>query len=163
MSTPQEQAGGLIDALRGHPTIRDSFDGEVQEWFWALWTRVAIALGDEPVEYLDGLLEGERGAYSLNLIIYTQTRLVRATGSGPDDNPETKVWTVGRRQLREVAFHGGGSVTWYKADPAWPGKVSCAAEYPEETLHLPQPYADGTQRRQFLGFLPSLLGDLARP
>lgn len=161
MTNPQVRAEELLKALNDHPTLSDALRGEAQDWFSAVWTRVAVALGDEPIEYLDGLVEGEWAAYTLNLIIYTPTRLVRATGSGADENPELKVWTVGRHHLDEVVFEGGAQIGLRGDQLNWP-RVRCVAEYPKETLQLPQPRTDRTQMNRLAEFLPSLLRDLDR-
>jgi len=157
--TKDEQATDLFRWLSEHAALDSAIRGEEQGWFRLVWTRVLVALGDEPIKYLDGKLDGEWGAFTIDLMVYTPSRLVRVTGTGTDENPQVRVWTYSRRLLQQLDIDGGAPYAGSVA-PSWPGRVVCTATYPDEKLRLPERLTDTSQRAHFLEFLPSLLADL---
>lgn len=158
MPMNRDQANDLLDRLRQVDSWRPvAKHSRAPAWFNQLWTQVAVAVGDDPVEYLDGELRSADGDPRGELVIFTHTRLVHARlGAGG----KADVWTTSRRYLQRVEVDGGTPFS-AAAGLDWPGPVRIRAVYPGGVvLRLPASKLDHQHWEQFHQFVASLLADL---
>ncbi len=142
-----EDAGGLAQI----------FGGRIPEYINSLWTGVALALGDGPLEYFDGSVSNEVGGLGADLVFYSTHAVIRATAN---PSQAARVWTFRRSDLQTVGVSGGIGFFGDDAFGSWPGRVAITATYPTEQVTLPASETDSASRRRLLDFLPSLLADL---
>lgn len=157
MTMSREQANELVSrARRSHwpKELRVTGSGH-SPWFGRLVTRVALLVGDEPVEYCDSRFESSDDRIVGELTVFAATRVVRGT---IDASSEARVWAFGRNELLRVLADESGDFFDRKLD--WPPPVGLDAVYPDETLHLSTDGLTEIELDRFHEFLPSLMADL---
>ena len=109
----------------------------VPDWLKGLWASVLLLVGDESIAYVDGQYtrDDASGLRSGDLVVYTDTRMVRARVMNAGAVPEaTEVWTVARSSLARVEVDRVWG--W---DPWPPDGVRVRVAYPGgDAFYLPR-------------------------
>ncbi|WP_271177531.1 hypothetical protein [Leifsonia poae] len=154
----------LIDgALRAESGLASLWDPE-PAWYEKLLTGVALAVGDDPVAYIDAGLQRDDSTLAFRIVVYTERALVLGTADipAPGDAARISARLYPRRGLAYINITATGRSISDEDEVEWPGRVTVHVVY-GSGIELTMPAGDvGTpeKRARFLRLLDTLRDDL---
>ncbi len=151
--------------LRAEKGLRELW-AQQPDWYGRLLTGLVLAVGDDPITYIDaGVQRGDDGV-AFRAVIFTERSVVLGTADSRASGSRVKLESrlYARRGLAYLNISGSASEISADSLDAWPGKVTVHAVF-ESGVELTMPAGDVTtpeKRARFLGLLESLRVDLLR-
>jgi len=157
----------LSDDDRDWFNISDNFE-ETPAWYGQLLTQLALAIGEDEIEYVSTHIEVADDSYGATAAVYTSSRLIVARVTGNDATSASVVTSVvSRSNLESVDIMGGKTPfdpeQWSMSAYPWPGPIGLALRYSGESdIRLPLGHVTRERAARLAAFTPSLLNDLGR-
>lgn len=156
--------------------VRDEIDGALRAesgltslwapeapWYQRLLTGVALAVGSDPISYIDAGLQRDHETLALRVVAYTDRTLVLGTAdiAAHDEAPKITARLYPRKGLSFVNVSGTASPRGEEPID-WPGRVALRVVY-SSGIELTMPAGDvdtPEKRARFLRLLDTLRDDL---